>query len=122
MIDGPNKDLRKLEDHLLNAEKNHETAKLSDEQFEELYGNILAEYGPQEQHSGAPVSDPPIRNFANDYGKTAPDKPLPDGDEILGDDEPAVPVKGVKGLVFLAVLEFMAIAALAAYWLMELLG
>ena len=122
MIADPKKELQELEDQLLAAEINHETAELNNEEFEELYDKILEEFGPREQHDGAPVSDPPIRNFANGYGKAVPAQPLPAGDEILEDDEPAAPKKGVKGLVFVAVLEILAIAALAAYWLMELLG
>ena len=122
MFDDPKKELQKLEDQLLAAEINHQTADLNDEEFEELYDKILEEFGPREENNGAPVSEPPIRNFANDYGKAAPARPLPDGDEILSDDEPAAPKKGVKGLVFLAVLEILAIAAVAAYWLMGMLG
>ena len=121
MFDDPKKELQELEDQLLAAEINHKTAELNNEEFEELYDNILAEFGPQDQPDGTPVSDPPIRNFANGYGKAVPAQPLPDGDEILDDDEPAAPKKGVKGLVFLAALEILAIAALAGYWILELL-
>ena len=121
MFDDPKKELQKLEDQLLAAEINHKTAELNNEEFEELYGKILEEFGPQESSDGAPVSEPPIRNFANGYGNAASDRPLPSGDEILPDEEPAAPKKGVKGLVFLVTLEVLAIAALAAYWVMELL-
>ena len=122
MFDDPKKELQKLEDQLLAAEIDQNPAQLNDEEFEELYDTILAEFGPREQQDGAPVSEPPIRNFANSYGKASPSRPLPPGDEILPGDEPAAPKKGVRGLVFLVTVEFLAIAALAVYWLMELLG
>ena len=119
MFDDPKKELQKLEDQLLEAEINHETAQLNNEEFEELYDKILEEFGPREQSDGAPVSDPPIRNFANGYGKAVPAQPLADGDEILSDDEPVVPQKGTRGLVILACLECLAIAGVAVYWLLN---
>ena len=117
MFDDPKKELQKLEDQLLAAEINHETAELNNEEFEELYDRILEEFGPREQHDGMPDSDSPIRNYANGYGRD-----LTAGDEIIPDEEPAPRKKGVKGLVFLVTLEVLAIAGLAAYWIMELLG
>ena len=107
MFDDPKKELQNLEDQLLAAESNHETAKLDNDQFEELYDTILEEFGPLASQNGA---EPPIRNFANGYGSDAAP-----GDETA--DHP----KGGKGLVLLVCLEIMAIAALAAYWVMELL-
>ena len=122
MFDDPKKKLQSLEAQLLAAEQNQETAELNDEEFEELYDKILQEFGPREQHNGEPVSDPPIRNFANGYGNASPVRPAAAPVTPAPAEEPAAPKKGVKGLVFLVVLEVLAIAALAAYWLMELLG
>ena len=123
MFDDPNKELQKLEDQLLKAEMNQEAAELNNEEFEELYGNILAEFGPREKNDGTTeaAAEPAIRNFANGYGQSGQTQTVKAGDEILGDDEPAVPKKGVKGLVFLSVLEIAAIAALAAYWIRHIL-
>ena len=115
MYDDPSKGMQKLEDQLIAAEINQKPALLNDEQFEELYGRILEEFGPREESDGAPVSEPPIRNFANHYGNAAPQRPLP------GSDEPAPPEKNSRGLVFLVCLEVLAIAVLAAYWLRGLL-
>ena len=123
MFDDPKKELQKLEDQLLAAEMNQETAELNNEEFEELYDKILEEFGPREKRNGTaePPAEPAIRNFANGYGKTGQTQTLSAGDEILSDDEPAVPRKGVKGLVFLSVLEIAAIAALAVYWIRHIL-
>ena len=121
MFDDPKKELQKLEDQLLAAEINHETAELNNEEFEELYDKILEEFGPREQPDGTTVPEPPIRNFANGYGKAAPARPAA-APVNPSAEEPEAPRKGVKGLVFLVTLECLAIAALAAYWLMELLG
>ena len=117
MFDDPKKELRELEDQLLAAESNNETAELKNEQFEELYDEILEEFGPKEETFIAPMppSDPPIRNFANGYGKALGR----DGDEILDDDEPVEAPRGVRGLVLLACLECVAIACLAVYWFLR---
>ena len=122
MFDDPKKELQELEDQLLAAERNNETAELDSEQFEELYDEILEEFGPNEESYVAPMppSDPPIRNFANGYGKAPAYQPLGnDGDEILRDDEPVETAKGIRWLVILACLESMAIAGLAAYWFLR---
>ena len=122
MFDDPKKELRALEDQLLAAERNNETAELDNEQFEELYDEILEEFGPKEESDPAPMppADPPIRNFANGYGKGNVHQSLGhDGDEILPDDAPVESAKGIRGLVILACLECMAIAGLAVYWVLR---
>ena len=123
MFDDPKKELRELEDQLLAAESNNETAELNNEQFEELYDEILEEFGPKEESFTAPLSpsDPPIRNFANGYGGVVRTPPLPAGDEILPDDEPVPTEKGGRGLIFLAVVESLAIAGLVMYWVLNAL-
>ena len=119
MFDDPKKELQKLEDQLLAAEMNHETAELNNEQFEELYDGILEEFGPRISRSDSAAAEPAIRNFANGYGQTQ--SVTAAGGAVPGEDEPEVPHKGVKGLVFLSVLEIAAIAALAVYWVRHIL-
>ena len=119
MFDDPKKELQELEDQLLAAEGRDDTAELDQAQFEAIYDEILEEFGPKEASHAAPMppSDPPIRNFANGYGKYQ--SLGHDGDEILPDDEPVVPEKSIRGLVILACLECAAIAGLAVYWFLR---
>ena len=122
MFDDPKKELRELEDQLLAAEEEHKTAELDEQEFQELYNEILEEFGPKTQSGdAAPVPEPPIRNFANGYGGVVRTPPLPAGDEILADDESVPSEKGSKGLVLLACLETLAVAALAVYWALNYL-
>ena len=120
MFDNPKKELQELEGQLLAAENAEE----NQDNFEEIYNGILEEYGPRENPGSASVStdDPPIRNFANGYGRAVQNQPLgTDGDEILDDAAPAPAQKGVRGLVVLACLECLGIAAIAVYWVMNFL-
>ena len=114
MFDDPKKELRELENQLLEAEMNHETAELNSDEFEELYDGILEEFGPRENLDGTTVSsvDPPIRNFANGYGKSAAYQPRVPEPVV----EAPVRAKGVKGLLIVMCLELLAIAGLTAYW------
>ena len=117
MFDDPKKELQELEGQLLAAED-------APEKSDETYESILEEYAPRENPDSAAVStdEPLIRNFANGYGRAVPNEPLgTDGDEILAEDEPAPAQKGVKGLVILACLECLGIAAIAVYWVMNFL-
>ena len=123
MFDDPKKELQELEDQLLAAEENQEPSALDDAEFERLYDEILAEFGPKKS-SGEAVpaeTEAPIRNFANGYGGVVRTPPLPVGDELLSDDESVPSEKGSKGLIFLAILECAAIAGLAAFWIMNVL-
>ena len=112
MFDNPKKELRELEDQLLAAEMNHKIAELNKEEFEELYDGILEEFGPALEQNGSP-SDPPIRNFANGYGKGAPAAAAPAHQPV---EAPPVRRKGVRGLLIAICLELLAIAGLTAYW------
>ena len=47
MFDDPKKELRELEDQLLAAEEEHKTAELDEQEFQELYNEILEEFGPK---------------------------------------------------------------------------
>lgn len=124
MFDDPKKELRELEGQLLAAEEEQKASELNDAEFERLYDEILAEFGPK-QASGEPAPaapEPPIRNFANGYGGVVRNQPIgTDGDEILPDGEPVPNEKGSKGLVFLAILECAAIAGLVVYWVLNFL-
>ena len=110
MFDNPKKELRELEDQLLAAEQNHAPAqKIADDPF--------AEYAPLDLD----VDDVPIRNFANGYGQKIPVYP-PEPAEIPIEEEVPAPVeKRSPGLVFLTVVEVLAILGVAAYWLLHLL-
>ena len=98
MFDDPKKELRELEGQLLAAET-------KDEETGEFYGI------PEDP------SDPPIRNFANGYGRAVPSRP-PVTDPVLP-EEPQK--KEPRGLVILACAECVAIAAVAVYWFIRFL-
>ena len=123
MFDDPKKELRELEDQLLAAEENKEESGLDDAEFERLYDEILEEFGPKKSAPETPrvSEEAPIRNFANGYGVVRSQPIGTDGDELLPDDEPVPTEKGSKGLVFLAILESLAIAGLAVYWTLSFL-
>ena len=124
MFDDPKKELRELEDQLLAAEEKQPESGLDDAEFERLYDEILAEFGPRNSTgTAAPAAgEAPIRNFANGYGGVVRTPPLPAGDAILADDEPLPTEKGSnRGLVFLICLEILAVAGLAAYWILNYL-
>ena len=124
MFDDPKKELQELEDQLLAAEEKKEESGLDDAEFERLYDEILAEFGPKKsapEPVPAAPEEAPIRNFANGYGGVVRTPPLPAGDEILPDDEPVPTEKGGRGLIFLAVVESLAIAGLVMYWVLNAL-
>ena len=122
MFDDPKKELQELEDQLLAAETPVHVN--DDEEFQRIYAEVLAEFGPGD----AQEQEPPIRNFANGYGRNvqpvtpvAP-PPMPEPEPILEEEEPT-PTKRerIGGLVFLAVIECLIFAGLAAFWLGGLL-
>ena len=121
MFDDPKKELQALEDQLLAAEKNDETAELDTAEFEKLYDEILEEFGPKEESHVAPLppSDPPIRNFANGYGRAVPKAPAEPVYEY--DYRPSHADKSIRGLTMLASIECAAIAAVAIYWFFHFL-
>ena len=100
MFDDPKKELRELEGQLLAAET-------KDEETGEFRGI------PEDPN------DPPIRNFANGYGRAVPSQP-----EVPA-EEPELPAqaprKDPRGLVILACAECVAIAAVAVYWFFRFL-
>ena len=111
LFDDPKKKLRELEDQLLAEET---VTEKPDDDFQ-IDTEILADIGDDEV---------PIRNFANGYGRkvqpvtpVAP-PPMPEPEPILEEEEPT-PTKRerIGGLVFLAVIECLIFAGLAALWL-----
>ena len=121
MFDDPKRKLQELEDQLLAAE---DTTLEQEDEFQKIYAEVLAEFGPGD----AQEQEPPIRNFANGYGRNvqpvtpvAP-PPMPEPEPILEEEEPT-PTKRerIGGLVFLAVIECLIFAGLAAWWILRLM-
>ena len=107
MFDDPKKELQELEDQLLAAEK-------EDTEFQGLSDDILAAYAPV----NLDMEEPPIRNFANGYGRNIPQTP------VTAKPDATIPViveKKPRGLIFLAAAEGLAIAGVAVYWLLNCL-
>ena len=108
MFDDPKKKLQELEEQLLAAEEH-------DEEFQKIYAEVLAEFGP----GGTDEAEPPIRNFANGYGgdfPSQPQKPV----ETISEEQPAKKER-FGFLVFLFCLECLAIGGVAAFWLINTL-
>ena len=109
MFDDPKEELRQLEAQLLAAEEPLEASMLDEKEFEALYNEILEEYSTQND-------EPPVRNFANGYGSAdAHPREIPQ-------PQPAPPVKGNGALILTLCLEILAIAAVAAFWILSILG
>ena len=115
MFDDPKKKLRELEDQLLAEETATEKP---DDEFDRIYAEILADVGDDE---------PPIRNFANGYGRNvqpvtpvAP-PPMPEPEPIFEEEEPLPQRERIGSLVFLVIVECLIFAGLAAFWLGGLL-
>ena len=121
MFDDPKKELRELEGKLLAAQEVPEGAMLDEAEFEALYNEILAEYGPREEKT---PSEPPVRNFANGYGRNIP--PVPTAAPAVTEEKPPVTEmpgpKGNGGLILTICLESIAIAAVLGLWILSLLG
>lgn len=112
MFDDPKRKLQELEDQLLAAEDH--TLQQEDE-FQKIYAEVLAEFGPGD----AQEQEPPIRNFANGYGRNAhPVTPMPEPKPIAREAEAIPPRRErIGGLVFLVILECLIAAGLAVIWL-----
>ena len=125
MFDDPKKELQSLEDQLLAAEEQTKTEHTDD--FQSIYAEVLAEFGPDWDTP----DEPPIRNFANGYGRNIhdiPQKPV----EIPGPVEiprpmqkplfeAPVPREHYGFLTFLFCLECLALAGVTLLWLVNLL-
>ena len=99
MFDDPQKELKRLEERLLQEGMN-------DEEFERFYQDIFEEFGSGEEES-APRAVAPKKN-ANTYAD-APRAVAPKKK------------KGVKGLVITICLELIGIAAVVLWWAAQLL-
>ena len=112
MFDDPKRKLQELEDQLLAAEEYTEE---QEDEFQKIYAGVLAEFGPVDE----PEQEPPIRNFANGYGRKIQPvtRPAPPPMPEPVEEEPLPRRERIGGLVFLAVLECLIFAGLAVYWL-----
>ena len=121
MFDDPRKELQALEEQLLAAE---EKTEVNDEEFQRIYAEVLAEFGPA---ADVRETEPPIRNFANGYGRNIqpqPPKPVEVPHVPVQDPIPAPVPKPrrqrVGCLVFVTLLEVLVAAGLVAFWLVKL--
>ncbi len=105
MFDDPRKELKRLQDQLLEEEDDDLGDMLAD--AHRLLGD------EEEEDEPSPVRPAPGRTRNRDRSDTD----LEDYSRRVHDGPKK---KGVAGLVFLLCLELMGIAALAAYWLLEL--
>ena len=131
MFYDPRKELRRLEEQLLAEEDPgpdvpEDTLRMDDELEEarRLLGDEMPDDEEEEDEDPEPMV---YRNFANGYGRRQ-SVPVRNRDRFDRDleeysdqvhDEPRE--KGVRGLVILACLELLGIAAVIVYWLLFLL-
>ena len=131
MFDDPRKELRRLEEQLLAEEDPgpdvpEDTLRMDDELEEarRLLGDEMPDDEEEEDEDPEPMV---YRNFANGYGRRQ-SVPVRNRDRFDRDleeysdqvhDEPRE--KGVRGLVILACLELLGIAAVIVYWRLFLL-
>ena len=114
MFEDPKNELKELEGRMLAAEKSEEPSMLGDD-FETLFNEIKAEYGSRND-------EPPIRNFANGYGRNvAPAAPRP-APAPAPAPVPEPRKKRHAGLGFLIFLEIVVLAAVIGFWALYLLG
>ena len=122
MFDNPNKELQSLEDRLLAVEAETlvhpaPAAELdtfeNDDEFQRIYAEVLAEFGP----GSSDHDEPPIRNYANGYGKSIHSSVQEPVEEFL--PEPAAPREHCGFLAFLFCLECLVFAGVAAFWLVN---
>ena len=114
MFDDPNKELKALEGQLLATEKSQDNAMLDEKEFETLYNEIRSEFTPR-------VEEPPIRNFANGYGRTYTPAPQPAYRPAPAPVHKKHKQKGNGGLGFLLFLELVAITVVLGFWALYLM-
>ena len=119
MFDDPKKELQRLEKQLLKEEEEE----WLDQQLQEAHA-MLGDTPAQEDMDATRVFRPvtqeaPVRNFANGYGgqPQAPVRQVP----VQRTPEPQPKQKGLGGLVVLACLELLGIAAIIGYWVLMIL-
>ena len=122
MFDDPKKELERLEEELLAADK-------KDDEFERFYADIFDEFGTEPKvEETAPQPQKSGRNYANGYG-TRPEKAEPRKAETAEDyqdtDRRSAPArkkkKGNGGLVLLACLECLGIIGVVLWWVLQIL-
>ena len=110
MFDDPKEELRRLQQRLL-AEEDREEPESDEDWLEDA---------PCDEEEEEP-EEPPVRNYANGYGKARNrDRADLDLEDYSEEVYHAPREKGVGGLVALACLELLGIAALAFYWFLML--
>ena len=100
MFDDPQKELKRLEEQLLQC-------RTDDDAFEQFYQEILKEFGP-----GTEQKKPRTAAFG---GKAGAYKDAPRAVAAKKKE------KGVRGLIILICLELLGIAGVALWWLQRLL-
>ncbi|MBR5022558.1 MAG: hypothetical protein IKY18_05105 [Oscillospiraceae bacterium] len=113
MFEDPKKELKALEGRMLAAEESRKDPMLDDD-FETLFNEIKAEYGPRND-------EPPVRNYANNYGRPAAVRPAPHPAPAPA-PVPEPRKKRKTGLGFLIFLEIVALIAVLGFWALHLLG
>lgn len=128
MFDDPQKELQRLEKLLLEEEPEEPTWEVAwenaDEELDEIRALLDGKDPDMDQTRvyGAVTQTPSVRNYANGYGASRNTDPADVDLDAYSDrvyDEPQE--KSNRGLVILAVLETLGIAALVAYWVLVLL-
>ena len=119
MFDDPKKELQQLENQLLAAEN---PVHVNDnDEFERIYAEVLAEFGTD----GTSADEPPIRNFANGYGRDLhkiPQRPVEFSRPMeMPRFEPPVPREHYGFLTFLFCLECLVLTGVTLLWLVNLL-
>ena len=119
MFEDTKNELKALEGQMLAAEQSRDTDML-DDNFEALFNEIKANADPRND-------EPPIRNYANGYGKysapvtyTAPvyaPAPAP-----MHEPAPEPRKKRHGGLGLIIFLEIVALIAVLGFWALYLLG
>ena len=132
MFDDPKKELNRLQRQLLAEEEPEQEADFYEEYLDEEdwldqeIAEAKAMVGYEEEE------EPPVRNFANGYGRNVPHQPAryentPSRPAYRGhvntyeEEIPEEPEENLRGLVILAWLLTLGIVAVAAYWVVLLL-
>lgn len=124
MFDDPKKDLRRMEQQLLQVEE-------EDDWLEEELADVRHLLGEEDLDATRVFrqEEMPVRNFANGYGRNIYyeepqyEEPEMDFDEYRDEayDYEEPPRKDNTPLVILALLETLAIVGVVMYWLVKLL-
>ena len=131
MFDDPKKELERLEEELLAAEA-------PDDEFEQMYSEILEEFGEKEpttdeEYLRDMMTEPPVRNHANGYGtrpvqnRSASANPRPAVRPNVYEDTAARSVPAPKkskvnrNLMIAICVECLGIAGVVVWWMLRLM-